>query len=54
MDDVELLQQSLTRFTVIAIPILLLLGVVSHIVWRRISGPSKLERALRERLKGIS
>ena len=52
-DLVEQLRQLLTRFTEIVVGIILIIGVVSHILHPRFSGPSRLEHALRDHLKGI-
>ncbi len=52
-DPVDRLSQALTTFTFMMVPLLVLIGITSRVFMRRLRGPGKVERALRDRLKGM-
>ena len=53
MNPVDRIGEALLTFTTIMVPVLIFIGIASHVYLRKLRGPSKLERALRERLKGL-
>ena len=53
MDPIEHIRQVLLTYTTIMVPVLILIGIASTIYLRKLVGPSKLERVLLERLKGL-